>query len=156
MLIFDILKHGSSTMNFNSFDNIAWIIKCDLSKSKLALSTSIILQYITAVLPSIVLYHYSTVYSCCATINCAIPLFYSILLLCYHQLCYTIILQYITVALPSIVLYHYSSVYYCCATINCAIPLFYSIFLLCYHQLCYTIILQYIITVVLPSIVLYH
>ncbi len=39
MLIFDILKHGSSTMNFNSFDNIARIIKCDISKSKLALST---------------------------------------------------------------------------------------------------------------------
>ncbi len=39
MLIFDILKHGSSTLNFNSSDNIAWIIKCDISKSKLALST---------------------------------------------------------------------------------------------------------------------
>ena len=39
MLIFDILKHGSSTLNFNSFDNIARIIKCDISKSKLALST---------------------------------------------------------------------------------------------------------------------
>ena len=39
MLIFDILKHGSSTLNFNSSDNIARIIKCDISKSKLALST---------------------------------------------------------------------------------------------------------------------
>ncbi len=39
MLIFDILKHGSSTMNFNGFDNIARINKCDISKSKLALST---------------------------------------------------------------------------------------------------------------------
>ena len=39
MLIFDISKHGSSTLNFNSSDNIAWIVKCDISKSKLALST---------------------------------------------------------------------------------------------------------------------
>ncbi len=39
MLIFDILKHGCSTLNFNSSDNIARIIKCDISKSKLALST---------------------------------------------------------------------------------------------------------------------
>ncbi len=39
MLIFNILKHGSSTLNFNSSDNIARIIKCDISKSKLALST---------------------------------------------------------------------------------------------------------------------
>ena len=39
MLIFDILKHGSSTLNFNSSDNIARIIRCDISKSKLALST---------------------------------------------------------------------------------------------------------------------
>ena len=39
MPIFDILKHGSSTLNFNSSDNIARIIKCDISKSKLALST---------------------------------------------------------------------------------------------------------------------
>ena len=39
MLIFDILKHGSSTLSFNSSDNIARIIKCDISKSKLALST---------------------------------------------------------------------------------------------------------------------
>ncbi len=39
MLIFDILKHGSSTLNFNSYDNIARITKCDISKSKLALST---------------------------------------------------------------------------------------------------------------------
>ncbi len=39
MLIFDILKHGSSSLNFNSSDNIARIIKCDISKSKLALST---------------------------------------------------------------------------------------------------------------------
>ncbi len=39
MLIFYILKHGSSTLNFNSSDNIAQIIKCDISKSKLALST---------------------------------------------------------------------------------------------------------------------
>ncbi len=39
MLIFDILKHGSSTLNFYSSDNIARIIKCDISKSKLALPT---------------------------------------------------------------------------------------------------------------------
>ncbi len=42
MLIFDILKHGSSTSNFNSYDNIARIIKSDISKSKLALSTFLI------------------------------------------------------------------------------------------------------------------
>ncbi len=39
LLIFDILKHGSSTLNFTSSDNMARIIKCDISKSKLALST---------------------------------------------------------------------------------------------------------------------
>ena len=39
MLVFDILKNGSSTLNFNCSDNIARIIKCYISKSKLALST---------------------------------------------------------------------------------------------------------------------
>ena len=39
MLIFEIFKNGSSTFNFNCSDNIARIIKCYISKSKLALST---------------------------------------------------------------------------------------------------------------------
>ena len=39
MLIFEILKNGSSTFNFNCSDNIARVIKCYISKSKLALST---------------------------------------------------------------------------------------------------------------------
>ena len=39
MIVFDILKNGSSTLNFNCSDNIARIIKCYISKSKLALST---------------------------------------------------------------------------------------------------------------------
>ena len=39
MLIFEIFENGSSTFNFNCSDNIAQIIKCYISKSKLALST---------------------------------------------------------------------------------------------------------------------
>ena len=39
MLIFEIFKNSSSTFNFNCSDNIARIIKCYISKSKLALST---------------------------------------------------------------------------------------------------------------------
>ena len=109
MLIFDILKHGSSTLNFNSSDNIARIIKCDTSKSKLALSTCNGVYFSSIALIVFTLYEikqvkvflgHPVVYSCCPTIICAIPLFCSILLLCYHQLCFTIILQYITVVLP--------------------------------------------------------
>ena len=39
MLIFEIFKNGSSIFYFNCSDNIARIIKCYISKSKLALST---------------------------------------------------------------------------------------------------------------------
>ena len=41
MLFFDIFKNGSLTFNFNCSDNVTWIIKCCVSKSKLALCTCI-------------------------------------------------------------------------------------------------------------------